>query len=81
MLELVQERLSSWLLKAQNLINDVAAPLVKPGQGKMVAIQHELEDIAVKEEVFMASELTVDRKTPSGYLSLDAVVAIEQFGR
>lgn len=76
-----QERLSSWLLKAQTLITEVAAPLVKPGQGKKIAIEHELEDIAVKEEVFMASELTVDRKTPNGYLSFAAMVSIEQFGR
>lgn len=79
--EVVKERLSSWLLKAQTLISDVAAPLVNPGQGKKMAIEHELEDIAVKEEVFMASDLTVDWKTPNGSLSLAAVISIEQFGR
>lgn len=80
-IEVVQERLSSWLLKAQTLISEVAAPLMKPGQANKMAIEHQLEDIAVKEEVFMASELTVERRTPYGNLSLAAVVSIEQFGR
>ncbi|XP_038987907.1 uncharacterized protein LOC120112473 isoform X1 [Phoenix dactylifera] len=79
--DVVRERLSLWLGKAQSLITEVATPLVKPGQGRKPALERQLDNMAVQEENFMASELTVERRTPKGYLSFAAVVSIEQFGR
>lgn len=70
-----------WLGKAQTLLTEVAAPLVKPGQGRKPALERQLDKIDVHEEGFMVSELTVERRTPNGFLSFAAVVSIEQFGR
>ncbi|URD77729.1 hypothetical protein MUK42_18588 [Musa troglodytarum] len=77
----VQDRLRSWLLKARTLLTEVATPLVKPGQGRKLATARELENMDVEEEVFVASEMTVDRRTTNGFLSFAAVVSIEQFAR
>ncbi|XP_072965996.1 uncharacterized protein [Typha angustifolia] len=77
----VQEKLSSWFLKARTLLAEAAAPLVKPTQGKRPGLDRDLESTAVQEEVFVASELTVERKMPNGCLSFAAVISIEQFGR
>ncbi|KAG1328003.1 hypothetical protein COCNU_01G019370 [Cocos nucifera] len=79
--DVVRERLSLWLGKAQSLLTEVATPLVKPGQGRNPTLERQLDNMAVQEEIFMASELTVERRTPKGYLSFAAVVSIEQFGR
>lgn len=79
MADAVQEQVNSWLSKTQNFLSEVTIPLVKTGRGRKPdaeitsATQEELE-------IFMA-ELTVNRKTPNGILSLETVVAIEQFGR
>ncbi|WOL03540.1 hypothetical protein Cni_G12260 [Canna indica] len=77
----VQESIRSWFLKARTLVTEVASPLLTPGHEHKPAIADELEDVVVEEEVFVVSEVTVDRWTPNGYLSLAAVVSIEQFGR
>ncbi|XP_039120013.1 uncharacterized protein LOC120256383 [Dioscorea cayenensis subsp. rotundata] len=79
--EAVQERLSSWLLKAQALLTDVAAPLVKQGQGKKAGKESDMEGVDGEEEIFVDSEMTVERMTPNGCLSFAAAVSIEQFGR
>ncbi|XP_074573483.1 uncharacterized protein LOC141829905 [Curcuma longa] len=76
-----QERVRSWFLKARTLLAEVASPLVKPGQRGKHAIVKDLGDMAVEEEAFMASELTVNRDTPDGYLSFAAAISIEQFAR
>lgn len=76
-----QERIRSLLLKARTLLTEVASPLVKPGQRGKHAIVKDLGDMAVEEDAFMASELTVNRDTPDGYLSFAAAISIEQFGR
>lgn len=77
----MQERLSSWLLKAQALLTDVAAPLVKQGQGKKAGKESDMEGVDGEEEIFVDSEMTVERMTPNGCLSFAAAVSIEQFGR
>nr|CAD1832775.1 unnamed protein product [Ananas comosus var. bracteatus] len=78
----VQETLGSWLVKARAALAEAAAPLVKPAQGNRPRFERESDSGALQEEVFMASsESTVERRTPNGYLSLAAVIAIEQFGR
>ncbi|KAJ0972007.1 hypothetical protein J5N97_019966 [Dioscorea zingiberensis] len=79
--EAVQERLSSWLVKAQTLLAEVAAPLVKPAQGRKTGIEKEIDGVDGEEELFTAVEMTVERRVPNGYLSLAAVLSIEQFGR
>ncbi|XP_042463034.1 uncharacterized protein LOC122046411 isoform X2 [Zingiber officinale] len=76
-----QERIRSWLLKARTRLAEVASPLMKPGQRGKHATDKDPGDIAVEEEIFMASELTVNRDTPDGYLSFAAAISIEQFGR
>ncbi|KAH0468934.1 hypothetical protein IEQ34_002166 [Dendrobium chrysotoxum] len=75
----VQQRLSSWLFKAQTLLNDVALPLVKPGLKMKLEIDGEPQGMDL--EMFLSLEITVDRRTPNGYLSFPAAVSIEQFGR
>ncbi|XP_020588576.1 uncharacterized protein LOC110030279 [Phalaenopsis equestris] len=75
----VQQRVSSWLFKAQTLFSDVAVPLVKPGLKLKLDIDGESQEMDL--EMFLSMEITVDRRTPNGYLSLAAAVSIEQFGR
>ncbi|KAI0526752.1 hypothetical protein KFK09_002343 [Dendrobium nobile] len=75
----VQQRLSSWLFKAQTLLNDVALPLVKPALKMKLEIDGEPQGMDL--EMFLSLEITVDRRTPNGYLSFPAAVSIEQFGR
>ncbi|KAG9444020.1 hypothetical protein H6P81_015360 [Aristolochia fimbriata] len=77
--DVVHERLSSWLLKTQNFLNEVAAPLVKTGQGRKPEYEKAIDNPDV-EEIFMV-EQTVHGTTPRGKLSLAAVVSIEQFSR
>ncbi|KAG6528717.1 hypothetical protein ZIOFF_010901 [Zingiber officinale] len=69
------------ILKAQTLLVEVASSLVKPGQRGKHATDKDPGDMVVKEEIFIASELTVNRDTPNGYLSFAAAISIEQFGR
>lgn len=75
----VQQRVSSWLFKAQTLLSDVAVPLVKPGLRLKLEIDGEPQGMDL--EMFLSLEMTVDRRTPNGYLSFPAAVSIEQFGR
>lgn len=79
MTDAVQERLNLWLLKTQNFFSEVAAPLVKTGQGWKPELENAL-DIIGSEELFVA-EQTIDGRTPNGNLSLAAIVSIEQFSR
>lgn len=75
----MQERLSSWLSKTQNLLNEVTLPLAKYGRTAKPEVGN-VSDTHELEEIFMA-EHTIDRRTPNGFLSLAAVVSIEQFSR
>ncbi|KAJ3677893.1 hypothetical protein LUZ60_001696 [Juncus effusus] len=77
----IQQNMNSFLLKAKTLIEEVAVPLIRPAQDKITKSEAELEAVIDQEEVFLDTELTIDRKTPHGVLSLDAVISIEQFGR
>lgn len=75
----VQEQVNSWLSKTQNFLSEMTLPLGKGGRGR----KPDAENASTTQEeleIFMA-ELTVNRKTPNGILSLETVVAIEQFGR
>ncbi|KAG6528723.1 hypothetical protein ZIOFF_010907 [Zingiber officinale] len=75
------EKAEQIILKALPLLTEVASPLVKPGQWGKHATDKDPGDMAVEEEIFMASELTVNRGTPNGYLSFAVAISIEQFGR
>ncbi|PKI74829.1 hypothetical protein CRG98_004601, partial [Punica granatum] len=74
----VQEQVNLWLSKTQNFLSEVTIRLVKSGHGR----KPDAEDASTTRdelEIFMA-EQTVNRRTPNGILSLEAVLAIEQFG-
>lgn len=79
MIDAVQEKLNSWLLKTQSFLNEVTSPLVRTGQtGKPVTRDaFETEDM---DDIFMA-EQTINSRTPNGILSLAAIVSVEQFSR
>ncbi|KAG0496392.1 hypothetical protein HPP92_001083 [Vanilla planifolia] len=77
--ETVQQRLSSWLLKAQTLLTDVAKPLVKSRIDPMPEIVRKSQ--GMDQDMFFSLETTVDRKMPKGYLSFMAAVSIEHFAR
>ncbi|KAK4802205.1 hypothetical protein SAY86_000408 [Trapa natans] len=75
----VQEKVTSWLSKTQNFLSEVTIPLVKTGRRR----KPDVDSISTTQdelEIFMA-ELTVNRRTPNGILSLETAVVIEQFGR
>ncbi|XP_052193230.1 uncharacterized protein LOC127801832 isoform X1 [Diospyros lotus] len=75
----LQGTLNHWLSKTQDFLNEVTTPLVKtvhdrkPNPGNVFDTQD-------TEDIFMA-EQTIDSRTPNGYLSLAAIVSIEQFSR
>ncbi|KMZ64558.1 hypothetical protein ZOSMA_35G00130 [Zostera marina] len=84
--DVVREKMSSWLVKARGMFKDVASPLVNSPQGRSLGIAAidsddgtEIENVI---KLFLkTSEVTLNRKTPTGYLSPAAVLSIEQFGR
>lgn len=76
---LIQERLSSWLLKTQTFLNDVTGPLVKQAQERRLDDESSLETKEM-EELFL-SEQTIDIRTRKGRLSLAAIISVEQFSR
>ncbi|KAG6524854.1 hypothetical protein ZIOFF_014798 [Zingiber officinale] len=71
-----QERICSWLLKARTLLAEVASPLMKPGQRGKHATDKDPGDIAVEEEIFMASEITVNRDTPDGMQMISGILLV-----
>ncbi|CAA6660585.1 unnamed protein product [Spirodela intermedia] len=77
----VQERLTSWFLKARTVITEVAGPLVNSGPGIRSDPPADLENVGIDEVVMPVPEMTVNWKTPNGVLSLEAAVSIEQFSR
>ncbi|KAJ3707672.1 hypothetical protein LUZ61_011377 [Rhynchospora tenuis] len=79
--DVIQENMNSFLLKAKTLIKEAAVPLIKPAQGKIIKSESESETSIDQEVFYLDIELTVERKTSHGLLSLDAVISIEQFGR
>ena len=75
----VQEQLNMWLVKTQSFLNEVTSPLVRTGHGR----KHDpvnVFDTQDIDDIFMA-EKTIQSSTPSGDLSLAAIVSIEQFSR
>lgn len=75
----MQDKINIWVSKTTNYLNELTSPLVKNVQDKNHPLgkSYETDDM---EELFM-SEHTIDIKTPTGNLSLAAVISIEQFGR
>ncbi|CBI23859.3 hypothetical protein VitviT2T_018590 [Vitis vinifera] len=75
----VQEQLNMWLVKTQSFLNEVTSPLVRTGHGRKpdsanVSDTQDMDDVFVPEQ-------TIQSSTPSGDLSLAAIVSIEQFSR
>ncbi|XP_010521093.1 PREDICTED: uncharacterized protein LOC104800080 isoform X2 [Tarenaya hassleriana] len=75
----VQERVSWWVSKTQNLLNDVTSPLVKKGQS-VGDDDGDQSDSQHMDELFTVDQ-TMHRHTLNGPLSLPAIVSVEQFSR
>ncbi|CDO97535.1 unnamed protein product [Coffea canephora] len=73
----VQESLNHWISRTQNFLNEVTTPLVKTVNDRKPVVQDDAGDLG---DIFLA-EPTINSKTPSGDLSLPAIVSIEQFSR
>ena len=77
MVDAVQESLNHWISRTQNFLNEVTTPLVKTVNDRKPVVQDDAGDLG---DIFLA-EQTINSKTPSGDLSLPAIVSIEQFSR
>ncbi|KAA8545536.1 hypothetical protein F0562_020320 [Nyssa sinensis] len=75
----VQKTLNQWLSKTQDFLNEVTSPLAKTVHDRKPNFGNAL-DTQDMEDIFMA-EQTIDSRTPSGDLSLAAIISIEQFSR
>ncbi|XP_052735017.1 uncharacterized protein LOC108342983 isoform X3 [Vigna angularis] len=75
----IQERLNVLMSRTQNFLNEVTFPRAKPGQSKKPGPVNDF-GLQFMEDIFRI-EQTIDRRTPSGVLSLAAVICIEQFSR
>ncbi|XP_027359335.1 uncharacterized protein LOC113867982 isoform X2 [Abrus precatorius] len=75
----IQERFNVLKSRTQNFLNEVTFPLAKPGLSRKPDPENDF-GFQVLEDIFMV-ELTIDRRTPYGILSLAAVICIEQFSR
>ncbi|KAG6476230.1 hypothetical protein ZIOFF_065468 [Zingiber officinale] len=80
-LDAVREGFRQWLLKAQAVLTKVTTTIVKRGLSADTAFVGEPKDVAVEEELLVPPEMTVERRTSSGFLSFGAAVSIKQFGR
>nr|GEV50766.1 hypothetical protein CTI12_AA229210 [Tanacetum cinerariifolium] len=76
---MMQDKINIWVSRTTNYLNELTSPLVKNVQDKNLPTGNSFE-INEMEELFMA-EQTIDVRTPTGNLSLAAVISIEQFGR
>ncbi|KAL6614102.1 hypothetical protein ACP70R_036372 [Stipagrostis hirtigluma subsp. patula] len=79
----VRQRVRSWMSVARGAVVDAARDRAKhkeePPEGRKKKPRKEVE---VEEQALVAvPEVTVERRVARGWLSLDAVVAIEQFAR
>ncbi|EEC71869.1 hypothetical protein OsI_04580 [Oryza sativa Indica Group] len=79
----VQERVRSWLSRARGAIADAANAAREKGRSKEEAEgRKKRRKEALEEQALVAvPEITVERRVGRGWLSLDAVVTIEQFAR
>lgn len=75
----MQESLNIWVSKTQSFLTEVTSPLVKNVKDRTPHLKSTF-DTGDMEEFFIA-EHTIDSKTPSGDLSLAAIVSVEQFSR
>ncbi|CAN6445317.1 unnamed protein product [Victoria cruziana] len=73
----IQQRLKSWLVKAQTLWDEMTSP--KSAERKSPVLSDVLNGNELQ-EVFTV-EQTIHSKTPTGNLSLAAVFSVEQFSR
>ncbi|TVU36378.1 hypothetical protein EJB05_18311 [Eragrostis curvula] len=82
----VRQRVRSWMSLARGTIVDAAQAArekarhkEEPPEGKKVK---QRKEVALEEQALVAvPEVTVERRVDQGWLSLDAVVSIEQFAR
>ncbi|KAL6840253.1 hypothetical protein ACP4OV_030063 [Aristida adscensionis] len=82
----VRQRVRSWMSLARGAVVDVAHAArekakqkEEPPEGRK---KKPRKEVAVEEQALVAvPEVTVERRVAQGWLSLDAVVAIEQFAR
>uniref|UniRef100_A0A0D9V8A8 Uncharacterized protein n=1 Tax=Leersia perrieri TaxID=77586 RepID=A0A0D9V8A8_9ORYZ len=79
----VQERVRSWLSRARGAIVDAASAAREKGRHKEEAEgKKKRRKEALEEQALVAvPEITVERRVGRGWLSLDAIVVIEQFAR
>ena len=72
----VQKKMYSLISKTNNFLNEVTSPVVKTGKPlpENDIDPNDDEDVLVTEQ-------TVHSKTPSGKLSLAAIISIEKFSR
>ncbi|XP_023730576.1 uncharacterized protein LOC111878302 isoform X2 [Lactuca sativa] len=72
--DLMQDHINIWVSKTTNFLNELTSPQDK---NPPIDNSYETDDV---EEVFM-TEHTIDSRTPSGDLSIVAIISIEQFSR
>ena len=80
----MQERVRSWFSRARGAVVDVTQAAREKGKRKEEAEgtkKQRKEEVEEQGLVFAVPEITVDRQVGRGWLSMDAVVAIEQFAR
>ncbi|OEL37948.1 hypothetical protein BAE44_0001035 [Dichanthelium oligosanthes] len=81
----VRERVRSWMSLAQGVIADAAHAARERARHKddpEVGKKKQRKEVAVEEQALVAvPEVTVEPRVAQGWLSLDAVVSIEQFAR
>ncbi|KAK1668621.1 hypothetical protein QYE76_056780 [Lolium multiflorum] len=76
----VQERVRSWLSRAQGAVVGAAQAARDKGKRKEDA-EGRKEEVEEQALDFAVPEITLERRVGRGWLSMDAVVAIEQFAR
>uniref|UniRef100_A0A804NAA7 Uncharacterized protein n=2 Tax=Zea mays TaxID=4577 RepID=A0A804NAA7_MAIZE len=81
----VRERVRSWMSLARGAIADAGRAAREGGRHKEEpegGKKKQRKEVTVEEQAFVAvPEVTVEPRVPQGWLSLDAVVSIEQFAR
>ncbi|KAI5003579.1 hypothetical protein ZWY2020_030739 [Hordeum vulgare] len=79
----VQERVRSWLSRARGAVVGVTQAARERGQRKEEADgrKKQRKEEVQEEPLVAVPEITLERRVGSGWLSLDAIVSIEQFAR
>jgi hypothetical protein len=80
--DVVRQRVRSWMSLARGAIVDVQEKARHKEEPPVGRRKQQRKEVAVEEQALVAvPELTVERRVDQGWLSLDAVVSIEQFAR